>query len=227
MIYFIQQGEHPLGPIKAGISSDPLRRIAQLQTGSPQRLYLLGVIGQPGGPQTINDEQYERELHGMWRAYRLHGEWFKATAPVLNVIHAQSLPLMRECRVCGGRPEMRSGTYPGPSRPEVFAFVVCQKCQSEGFAAETYRGAAELWNGGGLQVERRGAEYVSQRPIPRRRVVFSGETVLHTGPHIRAEAVTGRWEVAEDVGCEFVLRANGQPVVLEDSAVAAVLREEA
>lgn len=40
--YFIQQGAR--GPIKIGCASNPRTRVAELQTGSPDRLTLLGSI---------------------------------------------------------------------------------------------------------------------------------------------------------------------------------------
>jgi len=66
MIYFIQQGID--GPIKIGTTDDINKRIATLQTGSPHKLRLIGVIE--------GDQEKERQLHNFFSAYRLTGEWF-------------------------------------------------------------------------------------------------------------------------------------------------------
>src|SRR5205823_4980342 len=52
-VYFIQSGEH--GPIKIGLSIDPIQRAPQLQTGNPDKLLLRHVI--PG------DAAIEKKLH--------------------------------------------------------------------------------------------------------------------------------------------------------------------
>lgn len=75
-IYFIQ-GECG-GPIKIGYAKDVQNRIRTLQTGYPDTLKLLLAI-----PGNIHNEQV---LHGHLDAYRLHGEWFKPDAAVLNRI---------------------------------------------------------------------------------------------------------------------------------------------
>lgn len=74
MIYWI--GTSLLDPVKIGYATDPDRRLAELQVGSPERLVLFAVI--PG------DRADESRLHAHLRAYRLRGEWFKPVAPVLD-----------------------------------------------------------------------------------------------------------------------------------------------
>lgn len=64
VVYFISDGE----AVKIGISKNPTKRLAQLQTGHPRRLSILATL--PGGA----DE--EMQLHGRFREHRLHGEWF-------------------------------------------------------------------------------------------------------------------------------------------------------
>lgn len=65
MIYFIQAGEY----IKIGLSDNPKKRLARLQTANPNKLELLCTV--EGG---IKEE-------GMYHLYfeecRAHGEWFK------------------------------------------------------------------------------------------------------------------------------------------------------
>lgn len=71
--YFIwMENPHYLpGPIKIGCASDPVARLAQLQTASPYPLSLIGYV--PGG------EKLERELHQKYAHLRLRGEWFDCT----------------------------------------------------------------------------------------------------------------------------------------------------
>ena len=78
MLYFIQQGSN--GPIKIGVSSDPIFRMRQLQTGNPYRLRLLGIIEDPLAP--------EDEWHDAFRDDRLVGEWFLPSKKLLDNINA-------------------------------------------------------------------------------------------------------------------------------------------
>lgn len=57
--------------IKIGRSADPDRRLAQLSTGSPTELKIIGRLG--GGAEV------EKELHAQFDHLRERGEWFKAT----------------------------------------------------------------------------------------------------------------------------------------------------
>lgn len=74
MIYFVQIGED--GPVKIGWARDVKRRLAQLQTGQPHKLRLLGQI--PGGLTA------ERKVHEKLAAHRMTGEWFQPSTPVLE-----------------------------------------------------------------------------------------------------------------------------------------------
>ena len=66
-IYFIEIEK--IGSIKIGYTaSSPERRMAQLQTGQPGKLLLIGTI--PG------DKEIETNLHKELNEYRLNGEWF-------------------------------------------------------------------------------------------------------------------------------------------------------
>lgn len=53
---------------KIGKSTNPEKRLAQLQTGNPGRLAIVACI--PG-------EEWERLIHRMFAAYRMTGEWFR------------------------------------------------------------------------------------------------------------------------------------------------------
>jgi Meiotically Up-regulated Gene 113 (MUG113) protein len=79
-LYFMQAGHG--GPIKIGAASDVAQRMATMQTGSPEQLYLVGYI-EGGGPQ-------ERELHKRFAHLRLHGEWFKPAQELIEHISSLS-----------------------------------------------------------------------------------------------------------------------------------------
>jgi hypothetical protein len=77
-VYFIQAGG---GDIKIGFSDNPAKRLAQLQTGQPQRLRLLATI--PG------DARREREIHARFARHRRQGEWFAPAPEILRFIADQ------------------------------------------------------------------------------------------------------------------------------------------
>jgi hypothetical protein len=70
LIYFIRFGTHRL--VKIGYSKDhPWKRMATMQTGTPERLHLLGMA--PGSPED------EAAWHKRFAHLRVRGEWFKWT----------------------------------------------------------------------------------------------------------------------------------------------------
>lgn len=75
-VYFIQAGAS--GPIKIGVSVDPISRMAQMQTGMPETLRLLAFIA-----GTRDDE---RKLHIKLAAHRIRGEWFHPHQDVLGAL---------------------------------------------------------------------------------------------------------------------------------------------
>lgn len=75
-VYFIRRGED--GPIKIGWSKSPTSRLAQLQTGHDMRLHLLATA--PGG------QWEESNLHRLFCASRLMGEWFAPTPALMGCI---------------------------------------------------------------------------------------------------------------------------------------------
>ena len=81
MIYFVKPRD-AAGPIKIGYSYDPVKRFGSLSTGSPIALELLGVM--EGTRAT------ERDLHQRFRRHRMHGEWFRPTRALLNVVSRSS-----------------------------------------------------------------------------------------------------------------------------------------
>jgi hypothetical protein len=70
-VYFASNGN---GCVKVGQTTYPLKtRIAQIQAGSPHRLYVCATI-------TTGDRRIiEKEIHKSLAGRRLHGEWFTMT----------------------------------------------------------------------------------------------------------------------------------------------------
>jgi len=94
MIYFIQMGSN--GPIKIGQANKPNRRLAELQTASPYKLYLL----------TTTRDYQEKRLHGRFAHLRLEGEWFTPESDLLDFITSLHKPSRvtgdpGDCGLCG------------------------------------------------------------------------------------------------------------------------------
>jgi len=119
-VYFIQADED--GPIKIGFTAgDPQSRLAQLQTGNPVALKLLGAIR--------GDTAKERELHAALAEWRLQGEWFKPHATVLDTVR-QALQEAHDpnickpqCSFCGACRHQTPSLIAGPN--DVF---ICASC---------------------------------------------------------------------------------------------------
>lgn len=82
MIYFISNGKN----IKIGYTSgNPMRRLKTLQTGSSEKLTLVGYI--EGTKKT------ERQLHTLFSNIRIdHSlEWFEGTQELLDYINEHSI----------------------------------------------------------------------------------------------------------------------------------------
>jgi len=75
-VYFIQAGQ--AGPIKIGKADQTGGRLRGLQGAHYRELRLLGET--PGGLQL------ERHLHDVLAEFRIRGEWFRPTFPVLATI---------------------------------------------------------------------------------------------------------------------------------------------
>lgn len=85
-LYFVQAENG--GPIKIGLALDPEKRLAQLQTGHPERLVLCEVVWVT--------RSFERRLHTLFAAYRLHGEWFRAHPVLAHIAHAEPDPALAD-----------------------------------------------------------------------------------------------------------------------------------
>jgi len=71
MAYIYVIGEHQK-PYKIGITNNPERRLKNLQTGHPKKLYIHYT-------EMISDNQVrelEQIIHETIRHKRMHGEWF-------------------------------------------------------------------------------------------------------------------------------------------------------
>lgn len=80
-IYFVQAGK---GPIKIGISLNPIRRLVKMGADNHERLTLLAVM--------LGDMAAEQGLHKAFSAANVRGEWFNPTPEILEYIrtHARS-----------------------------------------------------------------------------------------------------------------------------------------
>ena len=87
-IYFIGHGGSKT--MKVGYTSgNPYARMAALQTGSPDRLYMMGWV-----EGTLSDE---RELHDRFAHLRVSGEWFRFEAELEEFYDARvHLPSMAQ-----------------------------------------------------------------------------------------------------------------------------------
>jgi hypothetical protein len=66
-VYFVQMGED--GPIKVGQTTKPLQRLESLQNGNPYPLRFTRIEIWPGSQECY--------IHGIFKDYRLRGEWFR------------------------------------------------------------------------------------------------------------------------------------------------------
>lgn len=77
-VYFIGHEHRLYAPVKIGWSIDPLYRLRKLQTGNPDRLYILGL--KPGV------RECERDEHELYAHLRISREWFIQGPDLFNAI---------------------------------------------------------------------------------------------------------------------------------------------
>jgi len=70
-VYFIRSGKK--GAIKIGKSNNPEKRVKELQTGNPYKLYLIAFIHCETEEGAI---KLERKIHRLFKKRRMIGEWF-------------------------------------------------------------------------------------------------------------------------------------------------------
>lgn len=83
-VYFVKACDKSK-QIKIGRTSDIGKRLSSLQTGSPVKLKIIGIIE---CRSDAHSKEIETELHKMFAPYRTHGEWFRSTQNMLNFIRA-------------------------------------------------------------------------------------------------------------------------------------------
>ena len=84
-IYFILNYDSQA--VKIGIAKNVKRRLASLQTSSPSKLELLGIIK----TKSVNNaRKIEKSLHEKFAENRIRGEWFKTNVELLDYIKQQT-----------------------------------------------------------------------------------------------------------------------------------------
>jgi hypothetical protein len=74
-----QEDDATIASVKVGFSKDPWRRLKQLETGSPRRLYIIGrMADQPS--------ERERDLHRILHPHRINREWFRWSPTVKGLL---------------------------------------------------------------------------------------------------------------------------------------------
>lgn len=80
-VYVVGYGAY----VKIGYSERPVwERIAALQTGSPEKIQVYGIIN--------GTKETERQLHTRFAAYRLEGEWFRLSDEIRDWIKGRCEP---------------------------------------------------------------------------------------------------------------------------------------
>ena len=108
--YFVQSEDG--GPIKIGFTSKaPEERLCQLQTGSPTKLRIVGLIPQ----------DREKELHVRFAKHHSHGEWFRPVKQILEFIEKEASSHLEQRLAIQSRLELERVTVPVATavRPEV------------------------------------------------------------------------------------------------------------
>ena len=81
-VYFIVIGDPYLTHVKVGFTrKNPFARMANLQTGCPFKMRMLGYV--------FGNEAMEAELHDVLENYRKEGEWFEYSDYVARVIDGE------------------------------------------------------------------------------------------------------------------------------------------
>lgn len=83
VVYFIARSEWPENgePVKIGIARDVAQRLRNLQTGSPEDLFLLGTM--------VGGKAAESDIHRRFRECHIRGEWFSMCPELREFIKAK------------------------------------------------------------------------------------------------------------------------------------------
>ena len=79
-VYFIKSGKK--GAIKIGKSNRPEKRMAELQTGNPYKLYLIAFIHCETEKEAFS---LEKKMHRLFRSQKMNGEWFHSSINLKKV----------------------------------------------------------------------------------------------------------------------------------------------
>ena len=94
-VYAIESGD----AVKIGWAKNPIRRLSELNVGSPGTHRLLGFVEA--------SRAQEKELHSIFSRFRIRGEWFEKRGAVVAFI--SSLPKYEPApRIIRDRPEVHS-----------------------------------------------------------------------------------------------------------------------
>lgn len=106
-IYIVAKEDHGQ-PWKLGRTTEPVQRLANLQSGSPVKLVYVKIVEA--------HLSLEASLHRQFARYRLHGEWFDLPEDqaqlVLARLDGEPWVLSMDGRTKGKRPYRRHGKAP-------------------------------------------------------------------------------------------------------------------
>lgn len=128
-VYLIQSERLKL--VKIGYSKSAKTRHRNMQTNSPDRLHLRGVMWSNDAPRL------EALLHAKFRRARMHREWFKPTAMLSRLLDAFSAPPGASSHRAyvefeGKHPRVRFSTSANET-PEEAAQRMCDLCRCMGY----------------------------------------------------------------------------------------------
>lgn len=135
--------------VKIGWSSNPARRLADLQSGSPLALHLLGTFG--GGAEL------EAALHGHFADHRVRGEWFDLGDDPVGLVGPVAQEERARLAERTGREPSHPLEVPGPLTQEIldwFPDVPLADTYIPGFVADAAPAVAQLDTGTGGIISR-------------------------------------------------------------------------
>jgi hypothetical protein len=83
-LYFVRSGQ--FGPIKIGVATHVVKRLATLQTGNPEPLMFMTSVCVPASRSYVE----ERRVHEVFCGLRIRGEWFRPERSLIEMIEAIS-----------------------------------------------------------------------------------------------------------------------------------------
>lgn len=87
LVYFIREVRNPRSPVKIGYTGGGrggvAARVDAMQTGNPRRLAVVGLCR--------GDSETEAAMHQRLKKHRIHGEWFRWTRQVQDLVRLYAL----------------------------------------------------------------------------------------------------------------------------------------